>query len=107
MPTEMWDGSAVFHFIINGLSDSEYAKDDSRHSINGWSTWLFSCCVTHRSKMMPIVAEAELYAAVLCAQDMLFIMWLLFSLGLDVQLPKVRSISLMDGRCLEELDISK
>jgi hypothetical protein len=38
MPTEMWDGSAVFQFIINGLSDSEYAKDDSRHSINGWST---------------------------------------------------------------------
>ena len=31
------------------------------------------------------VTEAEFYADVLCAQDMLFIMWLLFSLGLDVQ----------------------
>jgi hypothetical protein len=96
MPNEMWDGSAVFQFIINGLSDSEYAKDDSRHSINGWSTWLFGCCVTHRSKMMPIVAlsvtEAELYAAVLCAQDMLFIMRLLFSLGLDVQLPMILEV---------------
>jgi hypothetical protein len=52
MTTKMWDGSAVYQFIINGLSDSEYAKDDSRHSINGWSTWLFGCCVTHRSKMI-------------------------------------------------------
>jgi hypothetical protein len=46
MPTEMWDDSAVFQFIINGLSDSEYAKDDSRHSINGWLTWLFGCNIT-------------------------------------------------------------
>jgi hypothetical protein len=90
MPTETWDGKARFQFIMNGLSDSEYAKDDSRHSINRWSTWVFGCCVTHRSKMMPIIAlsvtEAELYAAVLCAHAMLFIMRLLFSLGLDVQL---------------------
>ena len=95
-PTEKWDGRAGFKFIINGLSDSEYAKDDSRHSINGWSTWLFGCCVTYRSKMMPIIAlsvtEAELYAAVLCAQDMLFIMRLLFSLGLDVQLPMILEV---------------
>jgi hypothetical protein len=34
-PTETWDGKAGFQFIINGLSDSEYAKDDSCHSING------------------------------------------------------------------------
>jgi hypothetical protein len=47
-PTETWDGKAGSQFIIYGLSDdSEYAKDDSRHSINGWSTWLFGCCVTH------------------------------------------------------------
>ena len=41
--------------------------------------------------MMPIVAlsvmEAELFAAVLCAQDMLFIMQILHSLGLKVRLP--------------------
>jgi hypothetical protein len=96
IPIEKWDGMAGFQFIINGLSDSEYAKDDSRHSINGWSTWMFGCCVMHRSKMMPIVAlsvtEAELYAAVLCAQDMLFIMRLLFSLGLDVQLPMILEV---------------
>jgi hypothetical protein len=46
--------------------------------------------------MMPIIAlsvtEAELYAAVLCAQDMLFIMWLLFSLSLDVQLPMIPEV---------------
>ena len=96
MPTEKWNGEAGFQFIINGLSDSEYTKDDSRHSINGWSTWIFGCCVTHRSKMMPIIAlsvtEAELYAAVLCAQDMLLIMRLLFSLGLDVKLPMILEV---------------
>jgi hypothetical protein len=46
--------------------------------------------------MMPIIAlsvtKAELYAAVLCAQDMLFIMRLLFSLGLDVQLPMILEV---------------
>jgi hypothetical protein len=46
--------------------------------------------------MMPIIAlsvtEAELYAAVLCAQDMLFIMRLLFSLGMDVQLPMILEV---------------
>ena len=40
---------------------------------------------------MPIVAlsvtEAELYSAVLCAQDMLFIMRLLGTMGLRVKLP--------------------
>ena len=55
-PTE-WDGKDQnFKFKIKGKSDSEYNKDDSLHSVNGWSTWLFGCCVTNRSKMMPIVA---------------------------------------------------
>ena len=45
---------------------------------------------------MPIVAlsvtEAELFAAVMCVQDMLFIMRVLLSMGLKVQLPMLLEI---------------
>jgi hypothetical protein len=68
--------------------------------------------------MMTIIAlsvtKAELYAAVLCAHDMLFIMRLLFSLGLDVQLPMILEVDnkgavdlSMAGLCLGGPDISK
>ena len=54
------------------------------------------------------VTEAEFYADVLCAQDMLFIMWLLFSLGLDVQhnsqwsleVSNKGAINFINGRCM-------
>ena len=46
-PTKWWDGKKDFEFIIGGMSDSEYAKDESRHSVNGWSTWMFGCCITN------------------------------------------------------------
>jgi hypothetical protein len=61
-------------------------------SCNGWLTWSFGCCVTHRSKMMPIIA-LSVTEAVLCAQDMLFVMRLLFSLGFDVQLPMILEVN--------------
>ena len=67
-PDGIWDGTRDFIFRIRGMSDSDYAKDESRHSVNGWSTWLCNAIVTCRSKMMPIIAlsvmELELYAAV-------------------------------------------
>jgi hypothetical protein len=70
-PTGIWDGGADFEFIINVKSDSEYAKDETRKSVNGWAVWLNDAPITFRSKMMPIIAlsvtEAELFAAVLCA----------------------------------------
>ena len=90
-PKGQWDGSRDFLFEIEGRSDSEYAKDETWRSVNGWSTFLHSSPISYRSKMMPIVAlsvtEAELFAAVQCAQDMLFIMRVLNSLGLRVRLP--------------------
>ena len=90
-PFGRWDGSKNYEFVIEGWSDSEYAKDASRRSVNGWSTFLNGAPVSYRSKMMPIVAlsvtEAELFSAVLCAQDMLFVMRIVNSLGLRVKLP--------------------
>jgi hypothetical protein len=90
-PTGIWDGGAEFEFIINGKSDSEYAKDETRRSVNGWAVWLNDAPISFRSKMMPIVAlsvtEAELFATVLWAQDVLFAMRILNSVGLRVKLP--------------------
>ena len=90
-PNATWDGSKDFLFEVSGWSDSEYLKDDTRHSVNGWETYLNDAPVSFKSKMMPVialsVAEAELYAAVQCAQDMLFIMRIMNSIGLKVRLP--------------------
>jgi len=90
-PKGMWDGTKNFLFTIEGISDSEYAKDETRRSVNGWSTFLCGAPMSYRSKMMPIVAlsvtEAELYSAVLCAQDMLFAMRILNAMQLKVKLP--------------------
>lgn len=95
-PKGIWDGTKDFLFRIKGKSDSEYAKDESRRSVNGWAVWLCLAPVSFRSKMMPIVAlsvtESELFSACLCAQDMLFVLRLLNSLGLKVELPMILEI---------------
>lgn len=36
--TKCWDGRKGFHFMIDGISDSEYTKNESYHHINSWST---------------------------------------------------------------------
>jgi len=90
-PNAKWDGSRDFEFEIVGKSDSDWAKDETRRSVNGWSTFLHTAPISQRSKMMPIVAlsvtESELFSATLCAQDMLFEMRVLNSIGLKVKLP--------------------
>jgi hypothetical protein len=95
-PNAEWDVSQDFLFELEGWSDSEYAKDDSRRSVNGWSVFLNGSAIAFRSKMMPTVAlsvtEAELYAAVQCAQDMLYAMRIMISIGLKVKLPSMRLI---------------
>jgi hypothetical protein len=95
-PDGIWDGTKDFIFKIKGKSDSEYGKDESRKSVNGWAVWLCLAAVVFRSKMMPIIAlsvtEAELFAATQCAQDMLFVMCILNSLGLKVELPMILEI---------------
>jgi hypothetical protein len=71
-------------------------KDDSKKPVNGWAVWLCNAPVSFKSKMMPIVAlsvtEAELFAATRCAMDMLFVMRVLNSIGLEVELPMILEI---------------
>ena len=95
-PQGEWDGTAGYLFKVRGKSDSEYAKDESRKSVNGWAVWLNDAPVSYRSKMMPIIAlsvtEAELFAATQCAMDMLFAMRVLNGIGLKVELPMILEV---------------
>ena len=96
-PTVRWDGSPMLLFEITGYSDSDWAKDPiTRRSVSGWLTFLFDSPISMKSKMMPIVAlsvtEAELFAATCCAQDMLFEMRILESMGLKVKKPMILNV---------------
>ena len=96
-PTRKWDGSAKHMFIISGLSDSDYAKDiDTRRSVSGTAVFLEGSCIGARSSTQKTVAlsvtEAELSAATQCAQDMLFAMRVVESLGLKVQKPMILEV---------------
>ena len=91
--TEVWNGIDAYLFRIKGECDSEYAKHSSRRSVNAGITYLEGAIVKQFSKMMPIVAlsttEAELYSAVLTAQDMMFVYHILTNMGLQVELPMI------------------
>ena len=86
-----WDGKSNYVFTISGESDSEYAKDPSRRSVNSGATYLNNALIRLLCKMMPIIAlstsEAELYAAVLTAMDMMFAYYIVTQLSLNVKLP--------------------
>lgn len=94
-PVGQWDGKdRSYPFVIHGLSDAEYAGDaDTRRSVSGYSTFLEGAPVSAKSKMQGCVTlsvtEAEFVSACECAQDMLFVMRLLESMGLTVQKPMV------------------
>ena len=85
-----------FKFVVKGKSDSEYAKDESKKSVNRWGVWLFEAAIIFWGKMTPILAlsitEAEFYAEILYVQDMMFVMRILNSLGIMVELPMVLEV---------------
>jgi hypothetical protein len=93
-PNTTWNSDKNFEFIVMGRSDSDYAKDkDTRRSVTGWSVFLCGAPVSTKSKMLQAVSlsvtEAELFAGCNCAQDMMFVMRILNSMGLKVKLPMV------------------
>lgn len=96
IPGITWDGKKGFPMEIKGISNSEYAKDKSRCSVNEWCTWLFLFVIACKSKMMPIVAlsvmEEELYFTVQCVQDMIHARRFLMGLGLKLKLPMIIEI---------------
>ena len=91
-PTAKWDGNKDFEFTVMGISDSNYAtRPDTRKSVSGYSVFLNDAPVTMKSGMQKTialsVAEAELFAATQCAQDMLYVMHILNGIGLKVREP--------------------
>jgi hypothetical protein len=97
-PERKWDGKDKdFEFVLNGRSDSDYAScKATRRSVSGWAVYLEGAPISAKSSMQKTVAlsvtEAELMAAVSCAQDMMYAKRTLESLGLQVQLPMVLEI---------------
>ena len=91
-PTRKWNGDPAFEFVIRGMSDANF--DDP--CVSGWSVFLEDAPVTMKSKTQKMatisVTEAELMAAVECAQDMVFSMHVLESIGLKVQKPMVLEV---------------
>ena len=96
-PNRTWDGGADFEFEINGRSDSDYAKDvERRRSVSGYSVFLEGAPVVMASRMQGhvtlSVTEAELAAATQCAQDMLFVMRVMESVGLKIKKPMILEV---------------
>ena len=79
--------------MIMRKSDSKFGKHSSRRSVNAGIPYLQGAIVKQSSKMMTIVAlsttEAELYLAVLTAQDMMCVYHVLLGMELKVKLPMV------------------
>ncbi len=79
---------------MRGRLDSDYAKDtQTRQSVSGYAVYLEDAPTMHRSATKKTVAllfcKAELNAAVLCAQDMMYQKNTLESIGLKVELPMI------------------
>jgi hypothetical protein len=96
-PNGVWDGNPDYEFHIKGRSDANYATDVAdRRSVSGTSVFLEEAPVCVKSKGQTSVtlstAEAELSAGTSCAQDMLFVMRLMESIGLKVKKPMILEI---------------
>jgi len=51
-PNATWDGNPNFAFVIEGVSDSDFAKDpDTRHSVGGYAVFLCGTPVVMKSSM--------------------------------------------------------
>ena len=80
-----------------GCSDSDYAKRvEDQKSVMGYSTYLNDTSIFNKSKTQNSVtlsvSEAELIAAVECAQTMLFVRQILNSVGLSIEKPMILEI---------------
>jgi hypothetical protein len=96
-PNGTWNGDPNYKFTIMGRSDADWAKDpDTRRSVSGYTTFLEGAAVANKCAGQRFVtnssAESELGAATACAQDMLFVMRVLESMGLQVNLPMILEV---------------
>ena len=93
-PKQTWDGKdRNFEFTVKGKSDSTWASTLSSNSVSGCTTFFCDVPVAVRSKAQGCVTlsvtEAEFVAGVETAQDMLFTMRIVESMGLKVKKPMI------------------
>jgi hypothetical protein len=93
-PSQKWNGSNEHQFRIRGKSDLDSAKDiHTRCSVSGYVVYLEDAPTMHRSATQKTVAlsscKAELNAAVICVQDMMYPRNMLESIRLKVELPMI------------------
>jgi len=96
-PKGVWNGDPNYEFEITGYADSDYAKDpEKKRSVSGYSTFLNGAPVMMKSRMQGCVTlsvtEAEYVSRTQFAQDMLFNMQVLESMGLKVKKPMILRI---------------
>jgi hypothetical protein len=89
-PNRTWDGKPNFECIVKGISYVNYASDpSSRQSVSGYSVFLEDASKSMKSRQQKSVTlstvEAELVSGTQCAQDMLFLMRVMESIGLKVK----------------------
>ena len=116
-PNATCDGNPNFDFVIEEVSDSDFAKDpDTRCNVSGYAVFLCGAPMVIKSSMQLCVTlsvtEAELVSATSCAQHMLYAMQVLESMGLKVKQPmtlwmdnKGHWICLTIGVLVEEPDM--
>jgi hypothetical protein len=91
-PTAVWDGSPNFGFTIRGTADASYKPyKDSGQSVGGHAVFLNDAPISEKSKVQQSVTlsitEAESISGADCAQDMLFGMRVMESMGLNIKKP--------------------
>jgi hypothetical protein len=91
-PVGHWDGDPSYEFEIEGYADASYKPyHDIALSVGGHAVFLQGAPITEKSKVQQSttlsLTEAELTSGTECAQDMLFGMRLLESIGLKVKKP--------------------
>ena len=93
----LWGGNPKTPFIVSRRSDSVYAKEPiTCRSVSGGRVMLNGAPVRFRSSTQKTVAlsvtEAELYADIMAAQDILYLLYVLESIGLQACLPMILEV---------------
>jgi hypothetical protein len=96
-PNGEWSGDPAYEFHITGMADASYKPyEDTAASVGGHAVFLNNAPITEKSKIQQAttlsVTEAELTSGTECAQDMLFAMRVLESIGLKVKKPMLLRI---------------
>jgi hypothetical protein len=91
-PDAEWNGDPEYEFTIKGYADASYKPyHDTTASLGGHAVFLQKAPIAEKSKVQQAttlsITEAELISGTDCAQDMLFAMRVLESIGLRVKKP--------------------